>query len=89
MRELLFILGSEKKMIRDFTMMGLAIAGLALLGMHGVTAAASMFAAPTQTQVPAQAGPKTYTITRSVLDDNPTTGSIRNLNAVKLAPCGN
>jgi hypothetical protein len=88
MRELLFIVGSEKKMIRDFAIIGLAIIGLALLGLHGVKAAAAMFTAQAQPQPTMASGVKTYTITRSVLDDNPLTGSIQNLNQVRLPPCG-
>lgn len=89
MRELFFIIATEKKMIRDYGLAALAIIGLALLGTHGFQAAATILSADRteKPRVAADQGTKVYTITRSVLDDNPTTGSIQALNQVRFDPC--
>lgn len=89
MRELFFIIATEKKMIRDYMIAAFAIIGLALLGTHGVKAAANFLTVERSPRPApqAEAGVKTYTITRSVLDDNPATGSIQNLNQVRFDPC--
>jgi hypothetical protein len=89
MRELFFIIATEKKMIRDYAIAAVAIIGLALLGTHGVQAAAEFLNAERAPRPAPQAqnAVKTYTITRSVLDDNPATGSIQSLNQVRFDPC--
>lgn len=89
MREFLFILSSERRMVRLFAMTGLAIAALAFAGTHGLKAAAGFLSGEVFSQrVPAASQTaRTYTVTRSVLDDNPATGSIQALNQVRFDPC--
>ena len=89
MRDLLFIFSSEKKMLRDYTLIALALAGgfyaLAhLVGNYAGTLASAVQPMPTMQTAPA----RQYTVTRSILDENPATGSIKDLNTIKIEPCG-
>lgn len=81
LREGLFLLSSEKRMMRDFTILLLAVVGLAFLAAQGTVKAMEWFVPVAQqsltpSRMPVQAEARTYTVTRSVLDDRMTTGSI-------------
>lgn len=80
LREGLFLLSSERRMMRDFTILLLAVVGLAFLGaqatvkaMEWIVPVAQQSLAPARTSA---GEARLYTVTRSVLDDRMTTGSI-------------
>ena len=89
MRELFFIIASERKMLRDYALAAGVIAFIALAGTYGLKAAVNAIASERAPKVAASdaAGVRTYTVVRSVLDDQPFTGSIQNLNNVRFDPC--
>jgi hypothetical protein len=81
LRESLFLLSSEKRVMRDFTILLLAVVGFAFLGAHATVKAMEWFVPVAQQTFsiprnPAQAETRLYTVTRSVLDDRMATGSI-------------
>jgi hypothetical protein len=83
LREILFLASGEKRALRDYTILLLAIVGFAVIGTQ-VTVKAMSWIVPaaqdrigTAPRLPAQSGEvRQYTVTRSVLDDPITTGSI-------------
>ncbi|MCA3630897.1 MAG: hypothetical protein IOC35_11315 [Methylobacterium sp.] len=81
LRESLFLLSSEKRVMRDFTILLLAVVGFAFPGAHATVKAMEWFVPVAQQTFsiprnPAQAETRLYTVTRSVLDDRMATGSI-------------
>ncbi|MBN8534791.1 MAG: hypothetical protein J0L51_11970 [Rhizobiales bacterium] len=82
LREMLFLFSSERRVIRDYMILLFAIVGFAIIGAQAtVKAMAWLVPAAQETLVaaprPAQAAEtRVYTVTRSVLDDRMTTGSI-------------
>ena len=91
LRESLFLLSSEKRVMRDFTILLLAVVGFAFLGAQATVKAMEWFVPVAQQTFstprnPAQAETRLYTVTRSVLDDRMATGSISPM-AKKEADC--
>lgn len=84
LREMLFLFSSERRMMRDYMILLLALIGLLFLGAQAtVKAMAWLVPAAQQSLAPAPPPlttnePRLYTITRSVLDDPATTGSLGN-----------
>ncbi|MGL5448167.1 MAG: hypothetical protein ACRDBL_12750 [Rhabdaerophilum sp.] len=82
LREMLFLFSSERRVIRDYMILLFAIVGFAIVGAQATVKAMSwLVPAAQETFVaqprPAQAGEtRSYTVTRSVLDDRMATGSI-------------
>lgn len=81
LREGLFLLSSEKRLMRDFTILLLAVVGLAFLAAQATVKATEWLVPAAQNSLaiaraPAQPETRNYTITRSVLDDPVITGSI-------------
>lgn len=83
LREILFLASGEKRAIRDYTILLLAIVGLAVIGTQATVKAMNWIVPAAQDRIgtsqrlPAQTGEvRQYTVTRSVLDDPTTTGSI-------------
>jgi hypothetical protein len=82
LREMLFLFSSERRVIRDYMILLFAIVGFAIIGAQAtVKAMAWLVPAAQETFVatprPVQANEtRAYTVTRSVLDDRLTTGSI-------------
>ena len=90
MRDFLFILGSEKKMVRDYAIAAIAIGCLAYFVAQGIVSVIGAMSTPDVPKISAagaNGSVKTYTVTRSVLDDQIATGSIQSLNQIKLDPC--
>jgi hypothetical protein len=90
MRDFLFILGIEKKMVRDYAIAAIAIGGLAYFAAQGLVSVVGAMSTPDVPKISAagaNGSVKTYTVTRSVLDDQMATGSIQSLNQIKLDPC--
>lgn len=82
LREMLFLFSSERRVIRDYLILLFAIVGFAIIGAQATVKAMSWLVPAAQETLvassrPAQAGEtRIYTVTRSVLDDRMTTGSI-------------
>jgi hypothetical protein len=81
LREGLFLLSSEKRMMRDFTILLLAVVGLAFIGAQATVKAMEWFVPVAQkslapSRMAQQPEGRVYTVTRSVLDDRMTTGSV-------------
>jgi hypothetical protein len=91
MREMMdFIAGRSNKLLRDLLGTGLAIIALSFGALTMINAGLDQLREnrnslpPLVTHAPAQRDIPTRTVTRSVLDDNITTGSIR---PIILDPC--
>lgn len=82
LRDMLFLFSSERRAIRDYMILLFAVVGFAILGAQATVKAMSWLVPVAQETFvsqsrPAQAGEtRVYTVTRSVLDDRMTTGSI-------------
>lgn len=81
LREGLFLLSSEKRLMRDFTILFLAVVGLAFLAAQATVKATEWLVPVAQNSLsiaraPAAGETRNYTVTRSVLDDPVITGSI-------------
>lgn len=82
LREMLFLFSSERRVIRDYLLMLFAIVGFAVIGAQAtVKAMAWLVPVARETLVatprpPQPSETRVYTVTRSVLDDPMTTGSI-------------
>jgi uncharacterized protein YpmS len=87
MRDLLFVLSTEKKMVRDFVLMALLVVIVSLVLMQVVSALAQN-APSLRASEPQSSGNRTYTISRSILDDTMVTGSVSGQNSLKVQPCG-
>lgn len=92
MKDLLLIFSSERKLVRDSLLVVTALAAITYAGGQGVI---QLVKAMTPQDVQRMAASdtsdprlgKTYTVVRSVLDEQITTGSIQSLNTVRLDPC--
>ncbi|CAN1557511.1 hypothetical protein MCEMSEM23_02481 [Rhabdaerophilaceae bacterium] len=82
LREMMFLFSSERRMMRDFMIMLLALIGALFLGAQAAVKAMAWLVPAVQTRLAeapppnATEAPRLYTITRSVLDDPITTGSV-------------
>lgn len=82
LREMLFLFSSERRVIRDYMILLFAIIGFAIIGAQATVKAMAWLVPAAQetfiaTPRPAQASEtRVYTVTRSVLDDRLTTGSL-------------
>lgn len=82
LREILFLASGEKRALRDYMILLLAVVGFAVIGTQVTVKAMSWIVPVAQESLGAQARAlpqgetRTYTVTRSVLDDRMTTGSI-------------
>lgn len=82
LREMLFLFSSERRVIRDYMILLFAIVGFAVIGAQATVKAMAWLVPAAQETFVAQPRPvqtnetRAYTVTRSVLDDRMTTGSI-------------
>jgi hypothetical protein len=82
LREMLFLFSSERRVIRDYMILLFAIIGFAVIGAQATLKAMSWLVPVAQETFFASPRPvqpnetRAYTVTRSVLDDRMTTGSI-------------
>jgi hypothetical protein len=92
LRDMLFLFSTERRAIRDYILLLFAIVGFAIISAQATVKAMSwLVPVARETFVsqprPVQAGEtRVYTVTRSVLDDRMTTGSIGSPNR-KTADC--
>ena len=90
MKDLLFILSSERKMVRNYALMAVGIGCLTLVGVQQLVRIIGTSEINGQQKITASSAPasvKNYTVMRSVLDDQMTTGSISSMNQIRLDPC--
>lgn len=92
MHELLSYFAGERKMVRRYALLSIALVAFTFIASQSLVALIT-FMTPDQPlrisgNTPSN-GTRTYTITRSVLDDNLTTGSIGKLNPTRVDPCKN
>ena len=90
MKDLLFILSSERKMVRNYALMAVGIGCLTLVGVQQLVRVIGTSEINGQQKITASSAPasvKNYTVMRSVLDDQMTTGSISSMNQIRLDPC--
>lgn len=92
MKDLLLILSGERKLVRDSLLVVGALAALTYVGGQGVIQLVrAMTPQEIQRMAASDAGDprlaRSYTVVRSVLDEQITTGSIQSLNNVRLDPC--
>ena len=94
MKELMAIFSSDGKMVRRYVFLSIGLVAFTFVAAQSLVALIT-FVLPDQSQkfsansVPASTGTRTYTVTRSVLDDEVTTGSISRPGAVRIDPCKN
>ena len=86
MRDLMFILGADTRSLRHYVFGAIAlglITYLTALGLAQVVGASSPRA---NSEAAMNGTTRFYSVTRSVVDPSPT-GSIQDLNSVRLDPC--
>lgn len=91
MKEIVEFLAGDRAMVRRYLILSVVVAGATLGIAQSVIAALSYFMPEPMPRFAAgsQGSPRTYTVTRSVLDDQISTGSIPRPGQAKLDPCRN
>ena len=91
MKEIVEFLTGDRAMVRRYLILSVVIAGATLGLAQSIVAALSYFMPDPMPRYATggQGTSRTYTITRSVLDDQITTGSIPRPGQAKLDPCRN
>ncbi len=90
MKELMMIFSSEGKMVRRYALLSVGLVAFTFIAAQSLVALITLLV-PDQSQKfsanTAPGGTRNYTVTRSVLDDPLTTGSISKPGAVRIDPC--
>ena len=91
MKDLINFIAGDRAMVRRYMILSVLLVGVTLGLSQGVVAVlTAMVPEPMPRIAAAQATQtRTYTVTRSVLDDQLTTGSIPKPGQAKLDPCRN
>lgn len=92
MKELMLFISGERGLVRRYLLLSAGLVAITFVAAQSLVALITL-AVPDQTQRISANTPPTgtrlYTVTRSVLDDNLTTGSISKPGAVRIDPCKN
>jgi hypothetical protein len=92
MKELMLFISGERGLVRRYLLLSVGLVALTFVAAQSLVALITL-AVPDQTQRISANTPPTgtrlYTVTRSVLDDGITTGSISKPGAVRIDPCKN
>ena len=90
MKELMMFVSGERGLVRRYILLSLGLVAFTFIASQSLVTLISMMV-PDQTQRisanTAPGGTRVYTVTRSVLDDNLTTGSISKPGTVRIDPC--
>lgn len=92
MKELMLFISGERGLVRRYLLLSAGLVAITFVAAQSLVALITLVV-PDQTQRISANTPPTgtrlYTVTRSVLDDNLTTGSISKPGAVRIDPCKN
>jgi hypothetical protein len=92
MKELMLFISGERGLVRRYLLLSVGLVALTFVAAQSLVALLTLVV-PDQTQRISANTPPTgtrlYTVTRSVLDDNLTTGSISKPGTARIDPCKN
>jgi hypothetical protein len=86
MRDLMFILGADTRNLRHYAFGAIALGLITYLTALGLAQVVGASTARTNGDAAMAGTTRFYSVTRSVIDPSPT-GSIHDLNSVRLDPC--
>lgn len=92
MKDIVEFLAGDRAMVRRYLLLSVVMVGATLGVSQGVVSLLAYMVPepmPRYASSPMQGQTRTYTVTRSVLDDQITTGSIPRPGQAKLDPCRN
>jgi hypothetical protein len=92
MRGFLSIFGRDLPLVRRYLLLSLGLVAFTFIASHSLIALIAVMVPDQTHQFSASSAPpttRTYTITRSVMDESITTGSIAKPGAVRIDPCKN
>jgi hypothetical protein len=86
MKDLMFVLGVDMRPLRHYAIGAIALGFITYLTALGLAQVVGANNARSNAEAAMSNAPRFYSVTRSVVDPSPT-GSIQDLNAVRLDPC--